>query len=501
MGILGKRAGLLMAALTVVTSTAARAQVPPPVAPDLDNGNVLIQTLIPTIVPVLLRPGTGIGPSCATLVLRTTTLVTHASFDAIAPYHPTAVGVSSRLGRRPAGERTNRNKNIAITYATYRVLMSLFPKDKATWDGMMALAGQDPANTSTDPATPIGLGNLAGAAVVNSRERDGFNQLGDEGGREFNREPYADTTGYEPVNTPFDIRNPSRWQPNITTRGNGIFTIQKFVTPQTAYVRPYFIGNVNAPQYRSPPPTDSLLRGPRAFQRYKAQLDVTLAATAALTDEKKIEAELFDNKITSLGISALFVALSRNLSIDEFVQLDFLTNVAAFDGAIATWNQKAHWDAVRPFTAARWVYGNRRITAYAGPGAGTAQIRASEWRGYLNVADHPEYPSGSACFCAAHSQAARRFLGTDALGFPVPAPRGSSVQEPGITPATDITLFYPTWTDFEQRCAQSRVNGGVHFQAAVDEGLRLCRPIGDQAFTFVQAHINGTAPAPSPSCP
>jgi hypothetical protein len=30
----------------------------------------------------------------ATLVLRVTTVLTHAWFDAIAPYHPSAVGVS-----------------------------------------------------------------------------------------------------------------------------------------------------------------------------------------------------------------------------------------------------------------------------------------------------------------------------------------------------------------------------------------------------------------------
>ena len=38
----------------------------------------------------------------ATLVLRLTTLITNAWFDATAPYHPTAVGVYTRLGRQDA---------------------------------------------------------------------------------------------------------------------------------------------------------------------------------------------------------------------------------------------------------------------------------------------------------------------------------------------------------------------------------------------------------------
>jgi hypothetical protein len=40
-----------------------------------------------------------------------------------------------------------------------------------------------------------------------------MNQLGDEGGVLCNRQPYADYTGYDPVNTAYDLRDPSRWQP------------------------------------------------------------------------------------------------------------------------------------------------------------------------------------------------------------------------------------------------------------------------------------------------
>jgi hypothetical protein len=67
------------------------------------------------------------------------------------------------------------------------------------------------------------------------------------------------------------------------------------------------------------------------------------------------------------------------------------------------------------------------------------------------------------------------------------------VIEPGITPATDMTLDFPTFTDFEQACAMSRVWGGVHFKAAVEEGAKLCKPIGDLAYEFVERHIRGIA--------
>lgn len=40
-----------------------------------------------------------------------------------------------------------------------------------------------------------------------------MNQLGDEGGRIYNRRPYEDYTGYAPINTPWEVKNASRWQP------------------------------------------------------------------------------------------------------------------------------------------------------------------------------------------------------------------------------------------------------------------------------------------------
>ena len=467
----------------------------PAAAFDFDNGNAPVEVVIPRLIPVIFG---SVSPTAndATLVLRTTAVITNAWFDAIAPYHSTAVGVYSRLGRRPESERaTNRNMNIAILYASYRVLNSLYPDHAAEWRDMLASTGLDPDAANEDAVTSAGIGNLAGKAVVSVREHDGMNQLGDEGGVKYNRQPYRDYLGYEPVNTAYELKDPSRWQPNIVTMGNGIFRVQQFVTPQLRVTLPYSYRTPN--RFKSPRPVKSSPHGPGGRRDYIEQADEVLAASANLTDEMKATAELFDNKIRSLGMSILFVGISRGLRLEEFVQLDFLTNMAAFDTAIAIWNEKYKWDAVRPFSAIRYIYGNRPVTAWGGPGKGTVtDLPASQWRSYLNTADHPEYPSASASFCAAHAQAARRFLGSDNLGWAVPVARGSSGVEPGITPASDIVLSWSTWSDFEQECGLSRFWGGVHFLSAVEAGHDLGHTIGDVAFEFVQAHIAGTAPPP-----
>lgn len=456
---------------------------------DFDNGNAAAEIVIPTLIPVLFDEVTPAGGD-ATLILRVTTLVANAWFDATAPYHPTAVGVYTRLGRQPAwASATNRAPNIALLYASYRVLNSLLPQQAPLWRNMLADVGIDPDDDGTDPATPVGIGNAAGLGVVRNRERDGMNQLGDADGRAHNPVPYQDYTGYKPVNSAYRLLNPSRWQPDLQRRGMGLYTIQQFVTPQYALTEPYAYREPR--RFRIPPPVNSNFRN---YHAYKRQADEVLRASAALDDERKLKAEFFDNKIESLGFSVLFAARTRALSLLEFVQLDFLTNMAAHDAGIVIWQEKRRFDAVRPFSAIRHLYGEQPVTAWGGPGRGTTALPANEWRSYLEEADHPEYPSGSTCFCVAHAQAARRYLGTDALHWEVPRPAGSSRIEPGLTPGADTVLRFYTWTEFAAHCGQSRVWAGVHFQSAVDESARLCPVFGDMAYDYLAELVAGTAP-------
>jgi hypothetical protein len=477
---------------------------------DLDNGNAPIQLIIPNVIPVIFRT---VSPGDAPLVLRTTTLITNSWFDAVAPYDETAVGVYSRLGNRPPGEHTDRNRNIACLYSSHEVLLSLYPELRADWDAMLASAGLDPADDSTDATSAIGIGNAAGKALVAAREQDGMNQLGDltpaplrRAGRstrfpqsntpgvvprDYNLLPYADYTGYKPVNTAYELNDPGRWQPAIKTKNFGIFTVQQFVTPQWARTRTF--SGIDPTSIRVGPPVKS---NPRDLAAYKAQADEVLAASAAMTDEQKMIAELFDNKITSLGFSALFASTVSGLSLEDFIRYDFLTNIAAFDTGVVVWQEKTRYDAVRPFSAIAHIYGANKVTAWGGPFQGTVNdIPANEWTSYLSVADHPEYPSGSSSFCAAHAEVSRRFFGTDTLNWSFPVAQGTSVIEPGFTPQAEITLTFPTWTDFAYRCGMSRFWGGVHFKDSIPAGAEIGNRVADKVWSFYGSLLDGSAPA------
>lgn len=461
----------------------------------LDDCNAAADLVIPTVLPIIFQDISATA-SDATLVLRLTTLVTNAWYDATAPYHPTAVGVYSSLGRKPAPS-DNRDMNIALLHASYRVLNSLLPARAAVWDGMLATVGLFPVDNTVDTDTPEGLGNVAGNAIVVGRENDGMNQLGFADGRTYNPVPYMDYTGYAPVNTPHEVTNASRWQPDIQRKGIGLYKGQEFVTPQYALVEPYSYDDPQALGFGVPPPSLSCHHHKAT---YKAQADEVLAASANLNTERKLKAELFDNKLAALGFSVLSASLQAGHSLLEFIQLDFLTNMAAFDAGIFIWQEKREFDAVRPFTAISHIYGDDPVTAWGGPGVGTVNLPASEWKSYLEEADHPEYPSASTCFCAAHAQAARSYLGTNNLNFGLVCPPGGSLIEPGVTPPGPAPTFlnFATWDDFVDDCGQSRVSAGVHFQDAVDQSRVVCDQFGTMAKAYLDTLIDGTAASPRP---
>ena len=49
---------------------------------------------------------------------------------------------------------------------------------------------------------------------------------------------------------------------------------------------------------------------------------------------------------------------ANRLGIDEFNQVELMSTMAMFDTMIIVWKEKRRWDAVRPFTAIKYLYGD-----------------------------------------------------------------------------------------------------------------------------------------------
>lgn len=456
---------------------------------NFDTGNAPVEIIFPAVQEPERKYISGTG-SDAPQVIDYVMALEVSWYDAIAPYHPTAVGVYSNLGHRPASEATNRNRNIAIMFSSYGILMNRIPQAAAEWRAMMESVGLDPADAVENTTTPEGLGTLAAKGMIAARLNDGLNRTGTAGGYKYNPEPWRDYTGYKPVNTAYKLNDPSRWQPQMVPGSYGNFVEQTFQVPQMQDAKPIaYTGS--ARQFPiGPPKRSDYKHNPRAYQQ---QADEVLRASANLNDATKMNAETFNDKFFGIGAWGGYAAIGAgHLDLEHFVYYIATVEMATFDATIATWYWKRYYDAVRPTTAIQLLYGNKKVTAWGGPGKGTvSDITGKEWKTYLNLPNHPEWPSGSTAICGSYAQAARSFLGKDAIDISYTYPAGSSKIEPGVTPKVDTTLTWTSWTQFSNRCGMSRFEGGVHFKDSIIATEAWSKQFGTYAHTFMQKRLAG----------
>lgn len=425
------------------------------------------------------------------MVARMLSVVHTCMYDAWAAYANTAA--ATRTGtylRRPPVERTDANKTRAISYAAYRALRELFPAaaQLAAFDALMAQLGFDPADLSSDLATATGIGNVAAGAVLAVRRGDGSNQAGD-----LHAGPYSDYTGYLPVNTPETVTNIGRWQPLRIPDGHGGTIEQRFIAPHWGLVTPFALAD-DAFAGVHPPATP----GTHAFRH---QAEEVLRYSAELTDREKVIAEYWaDGPSSELPpghwcLFAQYVSRRDSHSLDQDIRMFFALTSAILDASIACWGVKRRYDYVRPVTAIHELFRGQQVRAWAGPGNGTQMIDGATWRPYqaATVVTPPfaEFYSGHSTFSAAGAQVLKRFTGRDAFGMSVTVPAGTSRVEPGLVPATDLTLHWPTFSDAADEAGISRRYGGIHFVDGDMAGRKAGRRIGRDAWERAETYFSG----------
>lgn len=416
--------------------------------------------------------------------------IVHACmYDAWSVYDPVAKpsqAANARLPKRPSAERTAKLKSEAIGHAAYTALLDLFPAQQALLDQQMARQGLDPANRSTNPATSAGLGRLACSQVLAARHADGANQLGDAPGS--SGKPYSDFTGYKPVNpavlpdggsVPL---NPNHWEPLII---GGV--AQSFTTPHWGRVQPF-----------APLPVGSL-KVPAPAQAgtpaYAEQARELLDLSAHLNDRQKVVAEYWADGPNSeyppghWNLFAQYVSARDHWGLDANVKLFFTLNNAMLDASIWCWGQKVLFDSPRPLTVIHHLYNGQSVVAWQ-PGVGVSALQGQYWQPYQprGVVTPPfaEYVSGHSTFSAAAAEVLLRATRSDVFGASYTAPVGSSKVEPGQTPAAEVQLSWPTFTDAANEAGMSRRYGGIHFKQGDLMGRLAGRVIGGNAYLASQ---------------
>lgn len=443
-----------------------------------------------------------------TIISRTLAVALTAMYDAWAAYNEKAVG--TRLGgtlRRPAAERTQTNKEKAIAYATYRALVDVYAEDKPWIDAQMRQRGFDPGDTSTDPSTPQGIGNLAAAAVCAYRHHDGANQLGDEVGS--SGVPYSDYTYYAPVNTPEKVNDPNRWQPIPFVNPKGGTIAPGFLTPHWYRVKPFALDRSD--QFRPPPP-------PRVdSEQLRREVDENIAMNGSLTPEQKATVEFMRDGPRSTGQSGHWLRFAQLVSrrdhndLDRDVKLFFTIGNVAMDAFIAAWEAKRYYDTSRPWTLVRYYYAGKKVAGWAGPGKGVVELPAEEWHPYspftFVTPPFPGYVSGHSTVSGACAKTLELFTGSDVFGeverrkagmlteadFDCAAIQGRDGKPFDKPVKCEVELSLPTFTATAEMAGISRVLGGYHIQADNVEGLALGRKVAQFTWPRIRAYFEGTA--------
>lgn len=134
--------------------------------------------------------------------------------------------------------------------------------------------------------------------------------------------------------------------------------------------------------------------------------------------------------------------------------------------------------------------GTDMVTAYDG-----SQIYARDWVPYMRVMPHAEYPSGSGCICTGVAQFVDEFVsfafGDDSFATTWEFMAGSNKVDAG-TPASDVTFTFENMMELKDMCGESRLWGGMHFQASVPDSYTLCDGVGNKGLTDLMTPLLGS---------
>ncbi|MGI9015220.1 MAG: DUF6851 domain-containing protein [Phycisphaerales bacterium] len=483
------------------------------------------------------------NPARPTVICRCMFIVSASMYDAWTAYEDTAMPytLDEDVFRRPLSQRTDANRDRAVSYAAYRALIECFPDQQPEFAALMSDLGY-PLSNSTDITTPEGIGNVAANETIARRSNDGSNWQNN----------YADTTSstfptlYQRRNKPNpesrrapggDLFDPNHWQPlrvanGTLVDGDGVpifdndddstYFNQEFLTPHWGAVTPFALRLGN--QFRPPAPpmkgssqpyVDSLGNRMTNDQAWNTQFDAVLNFSENLTDTRKVIAEFWADGPRSWtppghwNQFAQGLAIRDNMTTGQCVKMFFALNGGMLDASIAVWECKRFYDYIRPASAIRHKYFDQIIMAWGGPDQGTQPILGQNWRPYqaLTFVTPPfaEYVSGHSAFSRNGREVLRAFTGSDTfydgvtriqadfdndgeedyLGEHVVLPGGNMFEG---SPSTTITLRWTRMLDASREAGLSRVYGGIHIQDGDIYGRKIGREVGQRAFRKAHAY-------------
>jgi hypothetical protein len=333
--------------------------------------------------------------------------------------------------------RRGDSKDAAAATAAFRVLVGLFPAQRATlqslYDGTLGALPAGPSKTGG-----VAVGDQAAAAMLTARANDGRN----------GPSIFAPGTA------------PGIWRPTpptfATDPASWVAVVTPFVIPTAAMFRTAGSNRLTSSAYA------------KDFDEVKAVGSLTSITRTA--DQTMAAIFWQDNGLALWNRVFRSLSAGRGLDIVTNARLFAMENLGAADAAIACWADKYARNSWRPITAIREAEtdGNPATkadlawTPLFDPAAPTAAPALPP----LVTPGFPEHPSGHTCISGAIVHGLRRFFATDNIPLSI-----TSARFPGQT------RTFARLSDVLDEIIDARVWGGIHFRTADVQGAKLGRKV------------------------
>lgn len=332
----------------------------------------------------------------------------------------------------------------AVATAQYPDRVELWAEERARWSGAERSAEAGDAGTPArrDAAR---VGREAAASILEDRVADGWDREADYAWHPMGPGVYAEFNQHS--GTPEGFVFGAGW----------------------AGARPFIMDRPD--RFRSPPPPEI---GSDAYTRAFDEVKEVGRRESAVRTPDQAHLALWWKEFVEKSHNRLAREMVREegVGLQEAARLFALLNMGVFDGYVASFDAKFHYNHWRPYTAIRWAEHDGNPATRAEP----------DW---TNLHDHtyafPSYPSAHGTVCAAAMAAMEDTFGAD-------RPFRMTIREVDASgPGSGMMAMDPptrSFDDFRQaaeECALSRVYLGIHFRYDSEEGTRLGRSIGSLA--------------------
>jgi hypothetical protein len=289
----------------------------------------------------------------------------------------------------------------------------------------------------------ISVGEAAAAAMLTARLNDG------RGG------PFTYVPGTER----------GEWRPGPPQGPTGIVAVDP--APWVGFVEPFLVPNVERLRTDGP---DRLRSEAYAEDFREVKRIGSLTSTKRTADQTAASIFWQDNGAAIWSRVHRSLALSHDLDIVDSARLFAMTDLAAADGAIGCWNDKAYWSFWRPITAIREAAHDRNPGTKADPTwvplfDPTVPVSGAP----LVTPGFPDHPSGHGCVSGAIVHSLQAFFGTDDVQFTAVSNK--------CAPAPCADRTFDRFSDALKEIIDVRVWSGIHFRTADEQGAVLGKKV------------------------